>query len=310
MKKIIALVIAVILVSVIYTSSAPSTFPTKPFIFSIANGSSLTTVSSDLMATGMIRSEFLLKTMVVAISLNKGVQAGDYKFEGKESTFDIAKRLVKGDHRQKRITITIPEGTNVRDMAQIFFKKLPSFDVIDFVKLASPEEGYLYPDTYTFFENVTSEEILKTMRSNFDSKLEKLSDEIASIKRSQADVINMAAILEKESKTELDSKIIAGILWKRLDEGIPLQVDAPFYYLTGKTGPYTLDDLKIKSPYNTYMNKGLPAGPISNPGMVSIKASITPTKTSYYYYLTGKDGKMYYSDTYEGHLSNKAKYLR
>jgi len=310
MKKLIAFALGILLVSVIYTLSAPSTFPTKPFIFSIESGSSLTTVSSDLVATGMISSEILFKMIVVGISLNKGVQAGEYKFEGKENTFDIAKRLVSGDHRQKRIIVTIPEGTNVRDMAQIFLKKLPNFNVADFVKLASPEEGYLYPDTYTFFENVTIEEILKTMKVNFNTKIGSLEKEIISFKRSQADIINMAAILEKESKTVVDSKIIAGILWKRFDEGIPLQVDAPFYYLTGKTGPYTLDDLKIKSAYNTYLNKGLPAGPISNPGMLSIEAAITPTKTSYYYYLTGKDGKMYYADTYEGHLSNKNKYLR
>jgi UPF0755 protein len=121
----------------------------------------------------------------------------------------------------------------------------------------------------------------------------------------------MASIVEEEGKNFLDKRMIAGILWKRLDIKMPLQVDAVFRYWNGKHS-FTLstEDLKEDSPYNTYTRIGLPPTPITNPGLESIKATINYRKSNYLYYLTGKDGKMYYATNHADHVSNKEKYLK
>jgi len=147
------------------------------------------------------------------------------------------------------------------------------------------------------------------MLSNFEKKLtQELKDEIQKQKKSVFDIITMAAMLEKEVRTLSDKKIVSGILWKRLEAGMPLQIDATINYITGKSDPgATIKDTKIDSPYNTYKYKGLPKGPISNPGMSSITAAIEPTDSPYWFYLS--DGATYFSKTLEEHNVNKAKYL-
>lgn len=304
------IVIVIGLLYVIVVSQPPKDFPTKKFTFEVAKGTSIGEVASGLHEKHVINSELIFKITSIILSRNNGLKAGDYKFSGKESTFTIVKRMVGGDQRQLKVRITIPEGTNVSDMAFILLKALPDFNAPLFVSLAKPKEGYLYPDTYNFFENVKPTEVIKTMEKNFDEKIKPIEKDIKEFGKSFEDIITMASIVEKEANGDEDRKIISGILWKRIKEGMLLQVDPPFYYITGKTGGVTFDDLKIKSPYNTYLNKGLPKGPITNPGIESIKATINPISTKYYFYLTGKDGKMYYATTYDGHLLNISKYLR
>ena len=119
----------------------------------------------------------------------------------------------------------------------------------------------------------------------------------------------MASLIEKEVKSDVDRKLVSGILWKRLEAKIPLQVDATLVYITGRREIYEADK-KINSPYNTYYYRGLPKGPIANPGLSAIKAAIYPQSSSYWYYLSAKDGMTIFSKTLEEHNSNKAKYLR
>lgn len=121
----------------------------------------------------------------------------------------------------------------------------------------------------------------------------------------------MASLLEEEARTTETRKMVSGILWKRLSAGMPLQVDAVFPYIIGKnTFEITLKDLEFDSPYNTYKYKGLPPGPISNPGKDSILAAIYPTKSDYWFYLSDKNGLMHYAITFDEHKINKAKYLK
>ena len=120
----------------------------------------------------------------------------------------------------------------------------------------------------------------------------------------------MASLLEREVPLTYDRRVVAGILWKRIRLGMPLQVDAVFPYIIGKNSfNLTKSDLATDSPYNTYLYKGLPAGPIANPGLDAILAAVTPLPTSYLYYLSDKYGNLHYSATYEQHLANKHKYL-
>ena len=121
----------------------------------------------------------------------------------------------------------------------------------------------------------------------------------------------MASIIEREAITPEARRIVSGILWKRIKMGMPLQVDATFAYVNGKnTYELTAEDLHIDSKYNTYEYKGLPPGPICNPGLDSIIATIEPTATPYLYYLSEKNGTMHYAKTFEEHKMNKVKYMR
>ena len=162
------------------------------------------------------------------------------------------------------------------------------------------------------------------MLDNFDKKLtQDLRKEISRQSKTIFEIVTMASMLEKEVKDFEAKKLVSGILWKRLENGISLQVDATITYLAGKktthpegvaSRPYgariSIEDLQIDSPYNTYKYKGLPLGPISNPGLESILAAIYPKESDFWYYLSTPDGKTIFSKTLQEHNLAKAKYLR
>ena len=187
-------------------------------------------------------------------------------------------------------------------------KKFSKFDPKDFISNA--KEGYLFPDTYLFLPNSEITQVLSFMKNNFDKKIQSIESEIIEFKKPLNDVIIMASILEEEARKTDTRRTIAGILWKRLSVGMPLQVDVTFQYINGKkTFELTTEDLKIDSPYNTYKYRGLPPTPISNPGLDSILSAITPIETPYFYFLSDKDGNMHYAKTFSEHKKNKELYL-
>jgi len=219
--------------------------------------------------------------------------------------------LVVSDFVFSSVRVTYPEGTTIREMADKTEATFPRIRDADFIRIASSSEGYLFPDTYFFPALVTATSVVATMRANFDTKTAPLRNEIAASGHSLSDVIIMASLLEKEVRTSENRRIVAGILWKRLALGMPLQVDAVFGYINGRdTYAPSLSDLKIESPYNLYLHKGLPPGPINNPGLDALDAAANPTKTTYLYYLTGNDNLMHYATTYAAHQANRKKYLK
>ena len=208
------------------------------------------------------------------------------------------------------ITITIPEGYTVKQIAKVF-ENNNLFLKGEFLSLYETDEGYLFPDTYKFFKNTTPQKVSEKMKNNFDIKVAEFLPEIARQKKSLNDIIIMASIIEKEVHNPEDRKIVSGILWKRIERGIGLQVDASLMYILGKTSAeLTQDDLKINSLYNTYKYKGLPAGPISNPGKNAIEAAIFPQTSPYLFYLSDNDGITRYARNFEEHKNNKFKYLQ
>ncbi|MFA7663080.1 MAG: endolytic transglycosylase MltG, partial [Patescibacteria group bacterium] len=172
--------------------------------------------------------------------------------------------------------------------------------------------GYIFPDTYHITTTATAEEIMDKALSNFGNKLTpELRAEIKAQGKTIYEIITLASIVENEVAKAEDMKIVAGIFWNRLDIGMGLQSDATINYITsGKTTRPTADDLKIDSPYNTYKYRGLPPGPIANPGIASIEAVINPTKTDYLYFLTTPDKQTIFSKTFEEHVAAKNKYLK
>lgn len=294
-----------------FAASAPANFPVGE-VFVVERGETLSGASRELESQSVIRSPFLFKAFLTLFAGSKGLAAGDYYLPEKQGVVGIAWRLSRGIYGLENVRVTIPEGFNVNDIANRLSQTFNTFDVDAFIKVATPYEGYLFPDTYLFLPNVTPEQVVKAMTDTYQRRIVALESEIKAFGRPIEDVIIMASIVEEEARTEESRRMIAGILWKRLSVDMPLQVDAAFSKVNGKSASadLTLDDLKIVNPYNTYVNKGLPPGPIANPGLDSIRATITPIASQYYYYLTDHDGVMRYGATHDQHVANKDRYLR
>jgi len=212
---------------------------------------------------------------------------------------EIVDKLVSGDRIKKIITII--EGWTVEDIA----------DYLEVEELSSDLEGYLFPDTYEISPEDGTEEIINKMLDNFDKKLSlKLREEIASQEKTVHEIVIMASLIEKEVRTLEDKKIVSGILWKRIEVGMPLQVDATITYITGRKSTEILkQELEIDSPYNTYKYKGLPFGPICNPGLESILAAVYPESSEYWFYLSTPEGETIFSKTLKKHNEARAEHL-
>lgn len=310
-------------------------------LFLIKKGEGVKEISSNLEEEGLIKSELLFEVCVFLGGKAKNLQAGRYSLSPSMSISQIVEKFVSGDVIGEEITII--EGWNLRDIGWYFENRgmfqaeelfeVAGFPLIDYSEatdLPKPKdfskeydflrdkpnylglEGYLFPDTYRISHAMTIEEIVELALDNFGQKLTpSLRKEIANQGKTIFQIITMASLLEKEVITLEDKKMVAGILWKRLEKDIPLQVDATIAYITGKkTTRISKEETGIDSPYSTYKYRGLPLGPISNPGFESILASVYYKDSRYFYYLSTPEGETIFSETLEEHNIAKAKYLK
>ncbi len=341
MKKVFLALILIIglLISVIYLPK--STTSEKEVIFIIKKGEGSKEIALNLEKAGLINFSPIFRFYVLTTGKAGKLQAGDYLLSPSMNIPQIVHKFTTGDIIKEKITII--EGWNLRDIGFYFENKgmfqaeelweVAGFPAVDFSKvrdLPKPKdfssdyeflkekpknislEGYLFPDTYEINKEANIETVIRKMLSNFDKKITpELRTEIKKQGKTIFEIITMASLIEKEVKTKEDKELVSGVLWKRLKTGIPLQVDATISYITGKqTTKISKADTLIDSPYNTYKYYGLPLGPISNPGLESIKAAIYPKSSDYWYYLSTPDGKTYYSKTLKEHNIKKAKYLK
>lgn len=311
-SSVVAIAIFLSLYIYYFEFQPPRDFP-ETAVAVVADGKSLSSVAAMLKEQNIIRSPFWLTNFVILLRHERKVVGGEYYFERPLNVYEVAKRITKGNYNIGQLKTTIPEGSNLFAVSVILKKHYPKFDDIHFLTIARSSEGYLFPDTYYFGADVRPEKVMSVMKSTFEQKIagEEVSAVIRASDRPVKDLVIMASILEGEARQTRTRQIVAGILWERIRRGIPLQVDAAFSYINGKTSAeLTLSDLKIDSPYNTYVYKGLTPTPISNPGLDSIIAAATPIKTDYLYFLTGDDGTMHYARTLDEHMENKRKYLK
>jgi len=288
---------------------APSNFPER-IIFTIEKGRTLSQVSEKLKSENFIKSSFWTRNSIILIKGENSIKAGDYYFENPENAFKIAKRITKGDFGLAPVLTTIPEGLNIFEIANLLESKFTKFNKEKFIELAQEKEGYLFPDTYYFLANAREEDFIEIMEENFKEKIDSIKDKVKKFDKSLEEIVVVASILENEARTRESRETIAGIIWKRLEIGMPLQVDVSFKYVNGKnTYELTSEDLKVDSPYNTYLYRGLPPTPISNPGLDSILTAINPKESDYLYFLSDKSGNMYYAVTHDEHVDNKRLYL-
>jgi UPF0755 protein len=306
-----ALVALVALAIAAYAAIAPPRSAVLPATVVVEEGELAPQIAGELADTGIVRHPGLLR-LVWRISGTAGsIAAGAYRFERPSSLLTVAWRLTHGAYGIKPVAITFPEGFTARDMAERVHEALPHISIEDFISTGQPYEGYLFPDTYTLSPADTAASIVAAARATFEEKTAPMADDIVASGHTRMEIVTMASIIEREAARHDDRRMISGILWNRIERGIPLQVDAVFGYIySRKTYSPSYDDLTIDSPYNTYKYAGLPPGPISNPSLDAIDAALHPAKTDYLFYLTGRDGVNRYSRTYQGHAANLESYLR
>lgn len=310
-RTIVILIFIGTLTTFLYLSQIrpPDNFPINELV-TVSEGSSLREIAAAFEKNSVVRSASALRIVVTLMGHDNNVRAGDYLFKEPKSLISVARAISLGAFGLEPMRIRIPEGATIREMALIFSNRLLRFDKETFLKEARPIEGMLFPDTYFLLPNATEDLVIRTMRQNFDSQIATIEDKIKAFGKPLKDVVTMASLLEREARKVEDKKIIAGVLWNRLNIGMLLQVDAAFLYTLGKgTYQLTTKDLQSDSPYNTYRYRGLPPGPIGSPSLSSLEAAVTPIKHNYLYYLADRNGVTHYAKTYSEHLRNKRKYI-
>ncbi len=290
--------------------SPPAEFPSGTAV-TIEEGLSVEEVAQQLQEQQVVRSALWFRSAVLLLGGERGIKAGVYQFEKPLTVYVIASRVISGDQNVEPHRITVPEGLSIQEVANLLDGQVDLFSQQAFVRHAEGKEGYLFPDTYFFAPDADEESIVDVMEHTFWKRIDEIRDEIDVFDKTLHEVVTMASILEKEARDFEERRIISGILWKRIEDGMPLQVDATFLYINGKGSfDLTLEDLEDdSSPYNTYTHAGLPPGPIANPGLESLEAAVTPLETRYYFYLHGRDGEIRYAETFDGHVANKRQYL-
>ena len=307
----------------IYIPKAPYSAEKK--MFSIEKGEGTKEIAHLLERESFIKSAPLFRAYSLFKRVAGRLQAGEYLLSPAMNIPEILEKFVLGD--VIRITITFPEGLNLTEVSEKLTEHFPEgFQVknfrikdfsrdFEFFKDAPAEaslEGFLFPDTYQFSLKASPEEITRKILSNFDKKVTTdIREKISRQKKTIFEIIIVASLIEKEVKTFEDKKLVSGILWKRLEKKMPLQIDASITYITGKKSTrVSIEETKIDSPYNTYKMKGLPLGPISNPGLESILAAVYPEESDYLYYLSTPTGETIFNKTFEEHKIAKEKYLK
>lgn len=297
-------------VCVLFFISAPSTQKTRHDV-NISSGLSLMQVSLLLEDNNIIRSSEIFRAVVIILGGEGSIKAGPYLFDGTDNVFKVAVRIIKADYGVPIKKITIIEGMRGRDLLNLFGSEFTNLDKVEFEKEVLCKEGYLFPDTYFIPLSSSSSDIIKMLSDNFDNHIKNIDLSNSKTSKDLKEILTMASIIEGEAMKDEDRKLIADILWRRIEIGMPLQVDTVFMYINGRpSSEITKADLKIDSLYNTYVHKGLPPTPISNPGIEAIDASMFPTPNKYLYYLSDKEGTMHYAETFAEHKKNKEKYLK
>lgn len=333
MKKLIARLVSLVIIFAIalaayeaYLKKPASDALRQPIV--IEKDLSSSEVASVLKRAGVISSASLFSAVAAMSGSWRNMHSGTFMLKKGMSVMDTLRTLaLKGPNE---VSVTIPEGYSLRQIAdrlveaKIIKSSADLFAVTgepgklgkakdftaDYPFLASKPasvslEGYMFPDTYRFYADTDAETVVRRFLDNYKEKAESLSP----IPDHRA--LTVASLVEEEVKDPADRAKVAYLIGRRLFLGMPLQMDSTVNYVTGKSDPaVTFADRGTESPWNTYLNKGLPPGPIANPGFSSLKAALAPTPNPYLYFLTTPEGAVIYSKTLEEHNAAKAKYLK
>ncbi|WP_226673205.1 endolytic transglycosylase MltG [Rossellomorea aquimaris] len=347
-RKIVGLVILCLIIVIggtavggyLYVNSALKPVDpenTKPVKVDIPIGSGVTSIGSILEEKGIVKNSTVFK-YYVKFNNEAGFQAGSYDLTPSMTLNEIVNSLKTGKvMRKAEFKITIPEGLQLDQIAEIIAEKSPYkkeeiekklndkkwleqlkeeypeliTDEILNKDIKRPLEGYLYPATYPFYEKKPSlDTILKKMIAQTNEVLAQYQEAMAANDYTPHELLTLSSLIEEEATEKADRGKISSVFYNRMEEGMPLQTDPTVLYALGKHKSKTVyKDLEVDSPYNTYQVKGLPPGPIANAGVSSIEAALQPEDTEYYYFLAASNGSVYYSETLDEHNEKKAKYI-
>lgn len=290
--------------------------------FQIVKGEGVREISANLEKQKLISEDITFMAYLRFTGLASNIQAGEYRLSATMSPRTIADILTSGKVASKKITI--PEGWTIEDIGD-YLEEQKVVSKTEFITATKQDyeydflkdkptgqglEGYLFPDTYQISATVTAESIVKLMLSNFDQHL--TSEIRTAISASGMDIfetVTLASVVEREVAKPEDRKTVAGVFLNRLNLGMALESCATIQYiLKSNEVRFSYEQTRVESPYNTYINQGLPVGPIGNPGIDSIRAVLYPNKTGYLYFFSS-EGITYYSKTLDEHEENISKYL-
>lgn len=307
-------------------------------VFTIKPGTSSAEIASVLEENGLIRNALIFSYYLKYKNIGTGFQAGTYAMTPGMDIQEVIRMLNKGETvKEETLRVTIPEGFTVRQAMKALTdiglpeeelmaimndpgklsnllqgdEKLRAAEIPDNEPYRYAVEGYLFPETYEFPKDITAAEAVLRMTRELDRKLARLPEnwekQLDSSQMTFHDMMTVASLVEREVVADGERAIVAGVIYNRLARRMPLQIDATVQYLFDEQKERLFQkDLQIESPYNTYLNNGLPPGPIASPGLSSIEAALYPESTDYLFYVTKKDGtgEHYFAKTYDEHLRN------
>jgi peptidoglycan lytic transglycosylase G len=294
-------------------------------VVTVPEGATTGQIARKLKAKNLIRSERAFGWYVRLHGLAPDFNSGRFLVSGEKSTGEVARTLTGRPNAGNQFTI--PEGftqfsigqrlgrlgiADAKEFQDLKAADFPEYDFLRDLPEGAGLDGYLFPETYSISHAGTSAHDAATiMLDQFQQEIAPLQSKIAASGHSLHEIITVASLVEEEVKTERDRRLVAGIIYNRLDQGIRLDIDATVRYALDKpTGALTAADLDTDNPYNTRKLKGLPPGPIANPGLAAIEAALDPESSEYLFYLSAADGTTYYAKTDADHERNKEKYLQ
>lgn len=300
-----------------YYLSSPSTSEDVVSV-TIVPGSNTTTIAKRLASENLIRSPFVFKLAVRYQGIGRQLRAGKYKLSRDMRLTQILDELQKGQIEYQ--TFTVPESLTATAIAELWEKNglgtaeefQNAIEIPILLQKYIPDgvsaEGYLFPNTYKFAKGASAETVVRMMLSESDAVWnDSLAEEAKILGLTRHQVITLASIIGREAGSKSEIPIISSVFHNRLKNNWRLQADPTVLYALGNPNRLlTRKDLKTVSPYNTYLHKGLPPGPIGNPGKASILGALRPDKTSFYYFVATGPGKHHFSKTLEEH--NRMRY--
>ena len=325
LKKVL-LVLLVILLVVLGGGLVADYLPghqTGEIVVVIPEQSSTADIAKILKKDNLILSENFFRVMSKIRGVDSKYNYGKFKVNRGAGYEELFTTLTQAGTNADAIKVTIPEGYEIYKIADLLEEKglidkekfyylvdYGEFDydfIQDIPDRENRLEGYLFPSTYTFVPN-DEKAIINEMLMQFEKVYAKYEDRAEEMDMTMDEVITLASIIEREAQGDEDRKLVSSVFHNRLDsDKYPyLQSCATVQYILKERKPVlSVEDTKIDSPYNTYINKGLPVGPIASPGEKSIEAALYPEESDYLFFVLGSDGKHHFSETYEEHKQNK-----
>ncbi|MDA8431009.1 MAG: endolytic transglycosylase MltG [Geobacteraceae bacterium] len=319
---VVRILLALLLVWYLICLFVPPGDGSKVRVISFPSGSGIRKLANELKAGGIIRSSwhFILVTRLRGQAHR--LKAGDYRFNDAMTPAMILRKLVAGDVDFRRFAL--PEGYSIYQAAELldqkgyfnktsFLEKCRDTALLRRLGLHEPTaEGYLYPATYNLARNGNEEQLIGQMVAQFKKKYAELTRGTGGVSGlSRHQIVTMASLIEKEAVSPEEKPLIASVFYNRLRIGMPLQSDPTAVYgVRAFGGKVSKADIERRSPYNTYLIKGLPPGPIGNPGIEAIQAALHPACTPYLYFVARQDGTHQFSCSLEEHNRAVSRYLK